>query len=199
MLQRELITLGEQTIHHRGDIVIKAGATGSKLHILLDGRAKVYRRGHGRKLCLSILQSGDLFGELSMLDDGDTTANIAAMQTCTVLSLDREVVFDFLQNNPSLLRQFLEYVSLRLRNVIDDVCSIALDDVYGRLKRVLLRLARENNNSNRVPAITHLELAEMVGSSREMVSIIIKELRMGDYLKIDGRTIVLLKELPERR
>lgn len=198
-LQLNLLELGERTTHHRGDIVFHSGESNKSLHILLDGRAKVYRLGHGRKLCLSILQSGDLFGELSMLDDNQTSASIAATQTCDVLSLDKEVVFDFLQSNPYFLREFLEYVSLRLRNVINDVCSIALDDVYGRLRRVLLRLAAENGEGDRLATITHLELAEMIGCSREMVSIIIKELRTGNYLRTDGRTITLLRELPEKR
>lgn len=198
-LQADLISLGVQHQYNRGETVIHAGCEGSGLHILLEGRAKVYRRSHGKQLCLSILESGDLFGELSMIDEGETTANISAIQNCTVLSLDREIVFEHLQSNKQFLRQFLEYVSLRLRNVIDDVCSIALDDVYGRLRRILMRLSREGGDDNRIPSITHLELAEMVGSSREMVSIIIKELRLGDYLRTDGRRITLLRELPERR
>jgi len=198
-LQEELYQIGHLGRYVQDEEILHAGSDQIGLHILLQGRVKVYRRNGEKCLCLSILESGDVFGELAMLTDKDTTASIEAMCDCTVLTIDREAVFAFFYKHPGFVRQFLEYLSLRLRNVIDDVCSIAMDDVYGRLKRILIRLARAGGTGNTIPGITHLELAEMVGSSREMVSIIIKELRQGGYIQTQGRTISLLKELPDKR
>ena len=94
---------------------------------------------------------------------------------------------------------FLETLSQRTRLVIENICVMALEDVYGRLRRTLILLAREDGVKHQITGITHTDLAEMVGSSREMISIVMKELKLGDYLRVDGRTITLLKEFPERR
>ena len=198
-IQHKLFSNGVLTQFERNQFIIKEGSQGSKLHFLVNGSVKVIRHGKNRKVCLSILQSGDFFGELSMIDEGNTSADIITTSKCEVLSLDRDTIYAFLQTNPFFLQQFLTYISSKLRQSIDSVCSIALDDVYGRVRKVLIRLTQDGSEQRRIVSITHTELAEMVGSSREMVSIIIKELRLGDYLRTGGRSITLLKNLPEHR
>jgi CRP/FNR family cyclic AMP-dependent transcriptional regulator len=140
-----------------------------------------------------------MFGELSMINGQPTTADIITMQNSTVLEIDRDKVYSMLQEHPEFMCLFLETLSLRTRQVIENICVMALEDVYGRLRRTLITLSTENGIEHKISGVTHTELAEMVGSSREMVSIIMKELKIGDYLRVDGRTITLLNELPERR
>ena len=71
--------------------------------------------------------------------------------------------------------------------------------VGGAFMVTLLMLAQKNGSKLQIEGVTHAELAEMIGASREMVSIILKDLKLGDYIRVDGRVITLLKEFPEKR
>ncbi len=81
----------------------------------------------------------------------------------------------------------------------EDVSCLALMDVYGRLVRVLNSSATPQPDGARVtPRITHQELASRVGSSREMISKILKELRVGGYISIENHCVHIHKDLPDR-
>jgi len=198
-LQSELFLQGEISKYAHRALVLSAGEISGKLHILIDGMIKVTRSEHEKHLTLAVLHPGDMFGELSMINGRPTTADIVAMRDSTVLSVKRSKVYSMLQKHPGFMCLFLETLSQRTRQVIENISAMALEDVYGRLRRTLIRLAEENGNKHKINGITHAELAEMVGSSREMVSIIMKELKIGDYLRVDGRTITILKKFPEKR
>ena len=75
--------------------------------------------------------------------------------------------------------------------------SLALSDVYGRLVRLLTSLAVEENGRQTVPAkLTQQDIAERVGSSRDMISRLMKDLVAGGYLAVEDRSITLLRKLP---
>jgi CRP/FNR family cyclic AMP-dependent transcriptional regulator len=198
-LQNELYAQGKVHWYKRGQLVLAKGTNSGFLYLLIKGRVKATRCENERHLTLAILRSGDMFGELSMINGQATTADILALKNCTVLEIEHDKVYALLQNNPDFMCLFLETLSQRTRQVIENICVMALEDVYGRLRRTLVSLANENGTAREITGITQTELAEMVGSSREMVSIIMKELKTGDYLRVDGRTITLLKEFPQRR
>ena len=78
--------------------------------------------------------------------------------------------------------------------------SLALQDVYGRVVKVLTNLAEpedEDGNMRIQEKLTQQEIADRVGSSREMVARILKDLTIGEYIEVDGRHIVIKKKLPE--
>lgn len=198
-LQKKLYSQGKVSEHQRGQLVLPAGEVSGMLYVLLNGRVKVSRCEQNKHLTLAVLRAGDMFGELSMINGQPRTADIVAMEDSTVLSVDRSEVFILLKASPEFMSLFLETLSQRTRQVIENVCAMALEDVYGRLRRTLAMLAEKNGDKFRIQGVTHAELAEMVGASREMVSIIMKELKLGDYIRVDGRVITLLKDFPEKR
>jgi len=78
------------------------------------------------------------------------------------------------------------------------ICDLTSLDVYGRLVQVLYKEANENSDGSiETERLTHQDLAEMVGSSREMISRILKELRTGDYISISEKRIRIEKKLPK--
>lgn len=198
-MQSKLYLQGEMRQFRRGQLILSKGEVSGRLYILIDGMVKVTLAKHGKNLTLAVLRPGDMFGELSMINGQATTADIVGMKDSKVLIITRDRVYAMLQENTDFMCMFLETLSLRTRQVIENISVMALEDVYGRLRRTLTMLAKENGATQKITDITHTELAEMVGSSREMVSIIMKELKLGDYLRVDGRTITLLKEFPEKR
>ena len=99
-------------------------------------------------------------------------------------------------DNPTVVLNL--HVVHRVRTMTIDVSDLALLDVYGRVARLLLKEAREEEGRRVIHALTHQEIANRVGATREMVSRIMKDLRKGDYIAMEGRTIVLRRGLPAR-
>ena len=86
-----------------------------------------------------------------------------------------------------------------VRRSTDTVKSLALDDVYTRIKKLLVEMAVAEDDRLVVPdRLTQQDIADRVGSSREMVSRIFKQLTIGGYVATEGKRIVLLKKLPAR-
>jgi CRP/FNR family transcriptional regulator, cyclic AMP receptor protein len=85
----------------------------------------------------------------------------------------------------------------RLRATTENVRSLALLDVYGRVARTLLQLAHREGEENVIDEkLTHQDLASMVGASREMVSRIMADLAKGGYIKVEGKSIIVKEKLP---
>ena len=75
--------------------------------------------------------------------------------------------------------------------------SLALSDVYGRLVKLLLDLAVDQDGKQVVPEkLTQQDIAERIGASRDMISRLLKDLVAGGYLTIQDRTITILKKPP---
>ena len=184
----------------KNSIIINQGAQTQSLYIVLDGRLKVLASDEeGRQTLLAFLNEGDFFGELSLLDGQPRSATVMTVESTKLLCLTAEGFQKFIENFPESLLPMLSALATRLRVLDDTICSLSTLDVYGRVARVLLSQAKEENGVLVTPRMTHQEIAEMVGSSREMVSRIMKDLRHGAYIGTNEfKQIILKKKLPSR-
>ena len=166
----------------------------------MEGRLKVTAIGtEGRQTLLAFLGPGDFVGELSLLDDGPRSATVEAVEKTQTMLVTQDVFHRFVESFPETLLPMLRIMASRLRTLDETVCSLSTLGVYGRVSRVLQKHATQKEGALVIPRMTHQEIAEMVGSSREMVSRIMKDLRQGGYIRIDSkRRILLEKKLPPR-
>jgi CRP/FNR family cyclic AMP-dependent transcriptional regulator len=103
----------------------------------------------------------------------------------------------FLLDHPKFQQELVRKLIRRVRALSYHVRDLALLDVYGRVVQVLHKLVREENGRLIVPHVMSQQaIANLVGASREMVSRILKDLRMGGYLGLEDRRIVILRKLP---
>ena len=88
----------------------------------------------------------------------------------------------------------------RVRKLTTDVKNLALQDVYGRVANVLMDLSHERGDGTLfVPEkLTQQDIADRVGASREMVARILKDLTIGEYIRFEGRHIVINTRLPAK-
>ena len=108
-------------------------------------------------------------------------------------------VREFLAAHPDFALHLVKKLIQLARASTEQIKSLALDDVYGRIARLLRGLAKEQGGVLQVPdKLTQQDIAERVGASREMVSRIFKPLVEGGYVELRGGHIVLLKKLPAR-
>ena len=169
------------------------------LYIILAGRVKAYGADvQGREIIYSTQGPGEYFGELT-LDGGSRSTSVMTLEPTTCSVVPGPQVRDLLATNPDFALHLVKKLIALVRSSTEHVKSLALDDVYGRIARVLRGLAREEDGVQVVPEkLTQQDIAERVGASREMVSRIFKQLLEGGYVEMRGGRIALRKPLPAR-
>ena len=178
-------------------ILINEGDTTDSLYIVLSGRVKVYASSDdGRELVLTEYGPGGYFGELS-IDGERRSASIKAIEPCTCRVVQGSQLRQFLADNPDFAFHLTRKLIRMVRRLTEQVRSIALQDVYGRMVRVLTELSVPVGDERVLRhKLTQKDIADRVGSSREMVNRVMKELTAGGYVaQRDGR-MVILKKLP---
>ena len=169
------------------------------LFIILSGRVKAYGSAEdGRDVVYNTQGAGEYFGEMT-LDGGLRSASVMTLEPTACAVVPGADVRQFLSQNPDFALHLIKKLIRLGRSSTEHVKSLALDDVYGRVTKLLRTLARDEDGVLVVPdKLTQQDIAERVGSSREMVSRVFKPLTEGGYVaNRDGR-IVLLKKLPAR-
>ncbi|MEQ1536611.1 MAG: Crp/Fnr family transcriptional regulator [Burkholderiaceae bacterium] len=190
-----LATLGKQQSFKKGALIFKDGDKGDALYILLEGRVRAYGSAiSGKEITYGYVEAGEYFGELT-LDGGSRSANVEAVESCLCAIVTNAQLEAFMQEHPRFGTEMLHTVIRRARQSTDNARSIALMDVYSRLKRAIEKITPEINIGI---SITHSELAADVGASREMVSKLLKDLEVGGYVKMQNRQLSRLKALAER-
>lgn len=185
--------------YRKNSIILTEGDTSSSLYLVIEGELKVYVSDEdGRANIINRLGPGDYFGELSLIDEQPRSASIEALTPCRLSVITRTFFIDYLEANPRVAIRLLEGMGQRLRCTTDHAKNLALMDVFGRVANMLLSLAEEEDGTLITPPLTQQDIADQVGASREMVSRILKDLRAGDYISMDGKRFIINKRIPER-
>lgn len=179
-------------------VVVNEGDQTDSMYIILSGKVKIYLSDEdGKEITLGIEGPGDYFGEM-VLDGGLRSASVMTIEPSKFSIIQKHDLEKYLLQNPSVALEIVRQLIGRIRALSDNVRSLALLDVYGRLRKLLLNLAVEEHGEKVIKEkITQQELANRVGASREMVSKILKDLTIGGYIKIDKKIITIVKEPPK--
>lgn len=181
-------------------VILTQGEESNSLYLVLEGRLKAYLSdAEGKEVTLGYIEQGETFGELSLLDGKPRSASVMALTPARCAVLSRASFLSILKDNPSIALHLLEIMAYRVRTSTASIADFALLDVYGRVARILMEKSREDENGKRITVpLTHQEIAGMVGSSREMVTRILNDLRRGGYIAIDHKCVILNRNLPAR-
>jgi len=173
--------------------IIGAGDPTDSLYIVISGRLKVMMSDEqGREVILSILSPGEFFGEMGLLDDSPRSASVVTLEACELLTITKADFKRSLADNFELSLMVMRGLVKRLREADRKIGSLALMDVYGRVARLLLEMAEDINGEKVVvKKLSKQDIAKMIGASREMVSRVMKDLQLGGYIEVRGRSIAL--------
>lgn len=196
-----LNALAEKAIHRtypKHTVIISEGDEAGPLFIILSGRVRVFLGDSlGKEVTLSVQEQGSYFGELSLLDDEARSASVMTVDKTVCGVIAKAEFRKWLSEYPDVAHSLLRGLTRRIRILTESVRGLALCDVYGRLSRLLYSLAEAGTEP---PIIrdrpSHQELANRIGSSREMVSKIMKDLVNGGYLSVEGRSLTIRRKLP---
>jgi CRP/FNR family cyclic AMP-dependent transcriptional regulator len=182
----------------KNTVLIHEGDSGDGLYIVLSGRVKVYAsNAQGREFAIAFHGPGEYVGEMT-LDGGVRSASVVTIDPTVCAVVHREQFREFILKNPDFALHLIEKLINRVRATTEDVKSLALTDVYGRLVRLLntLAVANEDGTATVPEKLTQQAIAERVGASRDMIGKLFKDLVAGGYLAIEDRTITVLRKLP---
>lgn len=196
----ELKALSAQGVvkaYPKNTIIVSEGDETDSLYVILSGRVKVYVSDEdGREVVLGTQGPGEYFGEM-VLDGGPRSASVQTIEASRFAVVVKQRFRAFLLEHPAFSIHLVEKLIARTRVLTDSVKSLALMDVYGRVARLLLELAVTENGRLVVPdKLTQQDIASRVGSSREMVSRIFKDLVAGGYISIARKQITIHKNPP---
>ncbi|MGQ5523914.1 Crp/Fnr family transcriptional regulator [Chitinimonas sp. PSY-7] len=183
----------------KGTIIINEGEAGSSMFLLVQGRMKVYVSDvNGKEYILAVLGPGEYVGELALLDDEPRTASVETEDQCTFLVIQKEDFLALLHNHPHIQFKVLVNLVHRTRQLTEAVKNLALRDVYTRVRILFEDLAIERDGQVMIDEpLTQQAIADRVGSSREMVARIMKELVFGGYVRLENKRLIILQKLPD--
>ncbi|RPH49785.1 MAG: Crp/Fnr family transcriptional regulator [Desulfobacteraceae bacterium] len=194
----ELTNVAIKKTFSKNTILISEGDSTDSLYVIYSGKVKaIITDENGKEVILSIFGPGEYFGELAFIDGEHRSASIITREPTEVLIISRDGLRDILSSNPNLAFNLLVGVVKRLREATKQIEGLALMDVYGRVARLLAHFAKAQGEKQIIEEkLTHQEIANMTGSSREMVSRIFKDLLAGGYISIENKLITINKPLP---
>ena len=177
----------------RSTTVMASGDPTDSLYIVLSGRLKVMMSdAEGKEVILSILGAGEFFGEMGLIDDAPRSASVVAIEPCELLSVTKRAFRKCLLENVEVAMAVLRVVVRRLREADRKIGSLAMLDVYGRVARLLLDMSEDVDGQRIVTKrLPKQDIAKMIGASREMVSMVMRDLEISGYFEVRGSTIVL--------
>jgi CRP/FNR family transcriptional regulator, cyclic AMP receptor protein len=189
----------EQT-YQKNVVVVNEGDQSDTIFVILSGRVKVFlRNADGREMVINVLGPREYFGEL-VIDEGARSASIATLETSRFMIVTKADFKALVISDPDFALKLVNRLMQRVRALTDNIRSLALLDVYGRVARLLLELATEHEGQLVVAEkLTQQDIAERVGASREMISRIFKDLVTGGYITVDHKHITINRDLPGRR
>jgi CRP-like cAMP-binding protein len=180
-----------------GDTIFLMGDPGDSLMALLTGTVRISAPSQdGKEIILGLLQPGEFFGELALLDGKERSADARAMTACTLAILNRRDVLRFLENNAGAWQSMVDVLCERLRRTTVQITEVALLELPVRLAKALLRLAGAGDDAV-ATGVTHpvnlsqRELGNIVGATRESVNKCMREWHRSGAIRIDGTAITI--------
>lgn len=189
--QEELDRITTMSAVRKGKVFYRPEETGEVLFILKTGQVQIYRISpEGKKLVITTLDPGSLFGEMALLGQQMHNTFAEAMSDCTICVLNRADLERLVLQRPQVALRMLEITGRRLRDAEGRLEDLAFKGIPARLSSLLLRLAGENGDE--VYGQTHQDLAEMVGTYRETATQVLNDLKSRGLLEIGRKRIRIL-------
>lgn len=196
----QLAALSERAVTKsfpRLSVIVNEGDPTDAIYIILEGRVRIFLADDkGKEVTLNVQGPGEYFGELT-LDGGPRSASVMTLEPSRFMIIPRESLESFFANYPDFAMHLVHKLISRVRVLTERVKSLALQDVYGRLRGMLEELAVEQDGQKVVEGrMTQSDIAARIGASREMVSRILSDLKTGGYVTQGRHRIIIHRKLP---
>lgn len=181
----------------RGEEIFDQDDPSTELFLILSGRVRIVRKGEdGKEATLAILQQGDFFGEISIFTGEPRSAAARAAEETELLVLEREHFLKAINASPHIGLAIIEELSQRLLEADRTIASLLWDNAYRKIILTLKRLAQTEGVARGDATVvkrrvTHQEVADMAGTSRETASRILAFLKKSGAVVPSGRNVII--------
>ena len=199
--KEELGYISEKMVSRKyesGNYIFMEESDGEQCFFVVKGSVKVTRLSKdGREVILAMLNQGDFFGEMSLLDGESRSANVIALEKTEVLTLNRKDFLIVLHEYPKIAIQLLKELASRLRKSDRHIASLSLSDAEKRIALCIIRFADERGiiRNGRVTIAKipiQQDIANMAGTSRETVSRALTVLEKEQLIERNGRELIIM-------
>ena len=185
-----LLRLGMVKTFAKGDFIFSAGEPGNLVFLLLKGRVKIYQSSTvGKEAILWFCFAGELFGIAEAANGGERVVSAQACDACEALCIRQEEFNAFLGSHPQTSLVIVQVLACRLRVLGEVVINLISDDVRTRILKMVLQLGARCG----IPSahglsldieLTHQEIADMIGTSRQTVTTTLGQLERDGLLAV---------------
>src|SRR5579885_1765083 len=186
-----------------GETIFLMGASGDSMMAVLEGSVRIsVPSPEGKEIVLAIIQPGDVFGEIAVLDGKERTAEATAMTDCTLAVLERRDVLGFLESNPTGWPRLVDLLCARLRHSDRQIAEMAFLQLPVRLAKALLRMAdmaaglagaRAGARGGSRISLAQRWLCNILGMTRESVNKRLREWQRKGIIRIEDNAITIVE------
>jgi CRP/FNR family cyclic AMP-dependent transcriptional regulator len=187
--------------YRKNDIIFMEEDTGQYMYLVKEGRVKVTRLlPNGKEMILAFHEAGEYFGEMALIDGGTTPASVTAVLPTTIFVMGAKE-FNKLLEHPKTNRVILRTLCNRCRDAWAQIEVLTFHNADARVRMAFHQLVKkrgvETDNGYMIPMkLTHKELSDIVGISRETATRVLSHLQEQDLIRVETRRFVVLE--PER-
>jgi CRP/FNR family transcriptional regulator, cyclic AMP receptor protein len=178
-------------------VIYLPGDRAQGVHFLSSGRIKISKvTRDGKELTLAYRSEGDFFGEPCLLEGGPREEMAEAMDASTTVEVPRDLLDTLLKSDGGAAYKFARALILRRKDLETRVEQLIFKDVGAKLAELLLNLGQEHGISDIRGIvvglkITHQEMANLIGSTRETVSLTLSQFKRKGLIQTEGRRVIL--------
>ncbi len=195
-----LLSLGTSSRYPKGTFIFSPGEAGQHVFFLHKGRIKISNLSPaGHEVILWFCFSCEMFGLSEITRGNDRAVSAQACEDSEVTSIPRELFNTFLIHHPKVAFLIMQILSCRMRVLGDMLVNLVSDNVNTRLVKLILRLGaqygtREGKVIHLDIHLTHQEIADMIGTTRQTATTLLGQFKRQGILSIDNRRILIESE-----
>ena len=201
MTHKELELLSEMVVNNevkKKQPIYLTGDPSENLYFLKEGRVKITRIDEsGKEFTLTLLEPGEIFGELGLFDDAPRETTAVALEDSIICLMKRQDFEKYAASKPELSFKLNKLMGLRFRQIENRIEELLFRDVPSRLARLLLRLVdqhlRQTKQGTRINIkLSQQELANLIGATREMTSMVLNSFKKQGLINVESKHIYII-------
>lgn len=167
------------------------------IFFLKTGRVKIVKyTTDGKENIITIINPGEIFGEMAYLDEGMRTDFAVTIEPSLMCTINRDDLTEFINKNPALNLRLIKLMGMKLKNFSERIEDLIFKDAHQRVISFLVRLAEKSGIKvgDQVfvkPFLKHQDIAELTACSRQTVNYILTELREKNIINFDRKKLIV--------